>query len=118
MPKGYKHTEKTKRKISKNHAKYWLGKKRLDISRENHYNWKNGTHKSRGYVMIRKYIFCDKKINRSRLVMEKKLGRFLKPEEIVHHINRIKDDDRPENLKLFLNHSEHARFHKSSRSPK
>lgn len=26
--KGMKHTEKTKKKISENHAKYWLGKSR------------------------------------------------------------------------------------------
>lgn len=30
---GYKHTEETKQKIKKNHAKYWAGKKRPDMSK-------------------------------------------------------------------------------------
>lgn len=45
------------------------------------------------------------------LVMEGILGRFLSDEEVVHHINEIKTDNRPDNLMLFPNQREHRIFH-------
>jgi hypothetical protein len=45
-----------------------------------------------------------------RLVVERMLGRYLSPREEVHHRNRVKDDNRPENLMAFINHSAHRLF--------
>lgn len=42
--------------------------------------------------------------------MEAIIGRKLRPDEDVHHINGIHDDNRPENLQV-LKHSEHMRLH-------
>lgn len=45
-----------------------------------------------------------------RLVCEQKLGRPIKKGEHVHHINGVRDDNRPENL-VALSPSEHRKAH-------
>lgn len=96
---------------------FWLGKKRPNISGKNHPFWKGGkTTNYSGYIYIEqsKHPFAHNGyIKRSRFVMEKHIGRYLLPEEVVHHINSIKNDDRLENLQLFTNQSEHMKFHRS-----
>lgn len=44
-----------------------------------------------------------------RLAMEKRLGRYLKPEEVVDHIDGLVLHNAPENLQLFQNNGEHLR---------
>lgn len=47
-----------------------------------------------------------------RLVCEKHLNRFLEPQEHVHHINEIRNDNRIENLAVFKNKGYHCAFHR------
>lgn len=82
---------------------------------ENASNWKGGRHKFKtGYIAIHSpghpRAGRDKRVFEHILVAEKKLGRHLKPGEIVHHINHIKDDNRPENLEVVMR-GEHVRNH-------
>lgn len=68
--------------------------------------WKGGrTVHKRGYVMLhaphhpraRKGAYVFEHI----IVMEERLGRYLLPNETVHHLNGVRDDNRPENLELW-----------------
>ena len=81
-------------------ARGWRGGRRMD-------SW--------GYVLIyspnHPYKNNSNAVRENRLVMEKYLGRYLSPKEVVHHINGDTSDNRIENLRLFKNHSEHMKYH-------
>lgn len=68
-----------------------------------------------GYCYIQKpdHPNCTKKgyMAEHRIIAEKKIGRYLKKDEDVHHINEIKTDNREENL-MVLTKSEHQKLHK------
>ena len=68
-----------------------------------------------GHIMIKcenhPYANNLGRVAEHRLVIEKSIGRYLKPTEQVHHINLQKDDNRLENLVLFQSHSDHFKAH-------
>lgn len=71
-----------------------------------HHSWRGGTKMRDGYVM-----FADGETRNEnglliyrplhRIVMEEHLGRPLRKDEQVHHVNGVKDDNRIENLELW-----------------
>ena len=79
------------------------------------FNIRHGNgHKHEGYVFVKRvgHPRSTKEgfVKLAVLVVEAKLGRHLNRQEHIHHINGIRDDDRPENL-MILTNSEHTRLH-------
>ena len=76
-------------------------------------NLKEGKHLHRGYVFVRKLDHPHQSggnVPEHRLVVEEKIGRYLRPDEHVHHVNHIKNDNRIENL-MVVNNKEHRELH-------
>jgi len=46
-----------------------------------------------------------------RWVMEKRMRKFLRPSDVVHHINEKRDDNRVENLRVYPDDSTHFIVH-------
>jgi len=96
--KGKKASKKTRIRISEA-----MKKKHKEWGVEGHPMWKGGRYVDGfGYIRIlnktHPYADAGGYVREHRLVMEKKIGRYLKPNELVHHLNRQKDDNREENL--------------------
>ena len=74
----------------------------------------------KGYVLV----YCPEHPNKNhngfvqehRLIMELSINRFLEKAELVHHINRKKEDNRIENLQI-VNAKEHKRLHREESLP-
>lgn len=70
-------------------------------------------YKDNGYVFIHNKKHPKNKkgyVLEHRLVVEKNIGRYLKPDEMIHHINEIRHDNRINNLKI-VSRSEHSKIH-------
>ena len=80
-----------------------------------------GAHNFKGYMWAGGYLlrkvtnhpFANKRgyYPLHRLLMEEKLGRFLKKDEVVHHINGLRHDNELENLEVIIYQSTHASIH-------
>ena len=117
---GKHHTAKTIEKISKTMKGRYTGKNNpmYGVHRfgKDSANWKGGrkAHVD-GYVLIYSPDHPNRMKNNymfeHRLVMEKQQGRYLNNNEVAHHINGIKDDNRTKNLQL-MTKSDHKSLRK------
>ena len=103
-------------KFLKGHNPWNKGKEWPEMSGKNHPMWKGGIwHDSDGYIwLLRKEHPRANKygyVLRSHLIAEESLNRLIQSNEIIHHINRIRNDDRPENLYLFSDRIDHRLYH-------
>ena len=78
-------------------------------------NWKGGrcrTGNGHIYCYAPDHQFANDGgyVMEHRLMMEQNLGRLLTPDEVVHHKNGKKDDNRIENLEV-MSRSEHVQLH-------
>ena len=99
----------------------WRGKKRIGENRDQrgtkNNNYRGGRTKDhKGYIHVRcvGHPRASKKgsyVREHILIMEKHLGRYLREDERVHHINGINDDNRIVNLKLMTDGT-HSSYHR------
>ena len=106
VPPSVKHAEefvKLRQEAHENNR--WL----LSVSKYVYYLSMN---KNKYYIDNNGYRrFIDSDIPVHRWVAEKKLGRRLRDEEVVHHKDRDKLNNHPSNLWVFKNQYDHDRIH-------
>jgi hypothetical protein len=105
---------------------FWKGKKipyfrrpNRDVSGSKNPRWKGGERTDKdGYVLVLRkdhpYRDYHGYVRKHRLIIENKIKRYLKPEEVVHHMDGNKQNNNIENLKLYENGSEHQKEHYSN----
>lgn len=87
---------------------HWAGHQGLRRNKNNGH-WKGGLSNSDGYLIITHGKEAGKLHHRK--VMEEFLGRKLRKDEIVHHINHDRKDNRIQNLKI-MTREEHINEHR------
>ena len=100
---GIKRSEKTRKKTS--------------VARTGKGNgqWKGGKWENQhGYVFVKSHNHPNRNANNyvteHRLVVEKHIGRYLDCNEVVHHINGIRNDNNIDNL-IIMTQGDHTRHH-------
>ncbi len=130
---GYKHSQEIKDRIGKANRErpfnpkcgFQKGHKQIpnsgsfkkgQTSGSKNHKWKGGKYTNwAGYIFVLKpeHPFCNSMgyVREHRLVMERHIGRYLLPKEVVHHIDKNVSNNHISNLMLFLNSVAHLKFH-------
>jgi len=89
---------------------------------DKNYFWNGGQSvDEHGYVLVKQdgHPHADHKgyVRKHRLVMEEFLGRYLEPNEVVHHKDGDPQNNAPGNLQLFQSNAEHLRHELTGKRP-
>ncbi len=107
--KGVNHTPETREKLSRAKTGKFVSPSKYGGHRKN---------RTDGYIAVyapeHPSSTLEGYVLEHRLVMEEYIGRCLSDDEVVHHINRKRNDNRIENLML-MTASEHMSYHMSER---
>ena len=114
---GHIVTKEIRKKISGTRRRLIKEGKFIVQSMEKSPSWKGGKNIDfYGYVHIfnpkHNFSDCNGYIREHRLVMEKHLGRYLNPKEVVHHIDGDNSNNNIENLYLFEDNQKHLTYHR------
>ena len=92
----------------------------LSVSGQYNSAWKGGRTKTGGYWYVyapnHPHATMKGAVLEHRLVMEKALGRYLRPEEVVHHKDKNSENNDLSNLQLFATNGEHLAFELTGRA--
>ena len=130
-PKGYKHTLKALEAIRQGAKKRIKTEKDIEWARTMgkanacDYNGLNGyghtKRHNQGYVLV--YVPHHPNAHKDgysmlhTVILERSIGRYLKKDEVAHHINGVKNDNNVSNLKL-MKIKEHQSMHMKQRYQK
>lgn len=88
---------------------------------DQHTNWHGGRRLIGGYWYCyhptHPHATQARYVSEHRLVMEQVLQRYLSPSEVVHHIDRNRTNNAPENLMVFANNGAHLRHELAGHTP-
>lgn len=123
---GYKHTEEAKARIGAASKKRTCSadqRAKISAALMCHFNGLNGygnvKKQNRGYVLCyapdHPKAHSDGYVMLHTVIAERMIGRYLASNEVVHHINRIRNDNTPQNL-IVMDKRAHMKLHMEERS--
>ena len=123
--KGYKLSQETRQKMSNAKKLNPLSeetRRKIAEAKRSKFNGLNGYGHTKphckGYVLayapLHPHAHADGYIMLHTIIMERSIGRYLKENEVVHHKNRNRQDNRIENLEL-MDKKKHMSMHMKER---